>query len=164
MIHGTAETNHRYIIGGCMMDELTIIYDYLKIIAGIAGIMGVTLQISSVPINPITWLLKTIGNAMNADMKKDISDLKEQFKDFEEQRDKDKISQIRKEIGEFSVSCQKSEKHTIDDFERVFERIREYHELLDKYGLENGKMDIETKYLQNVYSQCLEHNEFFKGE
>lgn len=146
------------------MEYVTIIYDNLKIIAGVAGLLGFTLQVSSVPINPISWLLKTIGNAMNADMKKDIDSLKNQFKSFEEQRDKDKISQIRKEIGEFSVSCQKAEKHTVDDFERVFERIRDYHELLDKYGLENGKMDIETKYLQHVYQDCLEHNKFFKGE
>ena len=38
-----------------------------------------------------------------------------------------------------------------------------YHNLLDKYGMENGKIDIEVGYINNTYRKCLEENKFFEG-
>ena len=89
--------------------------------------------------------------------------LKKEFNDHLEDYDKEKINEIRKEINDFSLSCQRGEHHTRDEFERIFSRIGEYHVILKKLKQENGKIDIEVEYINKIYQSCLEEHRFFEG-
>ena len=133
-------------------------------IVSICGAAGICIEIiQQIKIYPVSWLLKKIGGIMNADLISEIQKLKKEFNDHLEDYDKEKINEIRKEINDFSLSCQRGEHHTRDEFERIFSRIGEYHVILKKLKQENGKIDIEVAYINKIYQSCLEEHRFFEG-
>lgn len=132
-------------------------------IVSVCGAAGICIEVIPVKIYPVSWLLKKVGSIMNADMIEEIQKLKKEFNEHLEDYDNDKINDIRKEIVDFSLSCQRDEHHTRDEFDRIFSRITKYHDLLKKRNQENGKIDIEVSYINKVYQTCLEEHKFFEG-
>lgn len=146
------------------MEELILLVkENWGTIIGICGVLGISLEIAPVDLHPVSWILKKIGNIMNSDMLKSFDELKTEFHNHLSECDHDKINNIRKEIVDFSLACQRGEYHTRDEFDRIFDRIREYHALLEKYKMENGKIDIEVSYINKIYGKCLEEHKFFEG-
>ena len=153
-----------------MLQALEWLKNNYGTILAIAGALGVSFEVGSQKIKPITAIMVWIGKRANASLyermdviEKKIDGLQKDFEVNKAEGDKREIYNIRKEIAQFSISCQKKEKHTPEDFERIFERIAQYHDLLLKYNLTNGKIDIETGYINTVYEQCLAENSFFEG-
>lgn len=142
---------------------ITFIRENWGTIVGCCGVFGIGLEIAPIDIHPVSWVLKRIGTIMNADIMEKVNRMESELKSFREEKDMDKINDIRKEIVDFSLSCQRDEHHTRDEFDRIFERVNTYHDLLKKYGKENGKIDIEVNYINKVYSECLENHKFFEG-
>ena len=133
-------------------------------IVTVLGVLGIGIEVVPViKINPVSWILKRIGNMLNADITKKVDVLQDEFHRHLKERDFDRINDIRKEIVDFSLSCQRDEHHTRDEFERIFSRVDEYHNLLVKYKMENGKINIEVGYIEKVYAMCLEEHRFFEG-
>lgn len=127
------------------------------------GILGIGLEIAPAQIKPVSWILKKIGKTMNAEIIQKVEKIEKEFEDFKKEDDIEKINNIRKEIADFSLSCQRQEHHTSNEFDRIFTRVGDYHNLLKKYKMENGKIDTEVAYITKVYQSCLEENKFFMG-
>jgi hypothetical protein len=133
-------------------------------IVAVLGALGIGIEVTPfIKINPVSWLMRKIGSMLNAELLKEVSSLKKEFHDHLKEEDDEKINNIRKEIVDFSLSCQRGEHHTRDEFDRIFERVQKYHELLEKYDKENGKIDIEVNYIKKIYASCLEEHRFFEG-
>lgn len=128
------------------------------------GVFGIGIEVVPfIKFNPISWLMSRIGKMLNADLLKEVASLKKEFHAHLKEEDEERINNIRKEIVDFSLSCQREEYHTRDEFDRIFERVQKYHELLKKYQRENGKIDIEVNYIKKIYASCLEEHKFFEG-
>ncbi|MBR5584014.1 MAG: hypothetical protein IKW21_05755 [Lachnospiraceae bacterium] len=146
------------------MEELILfIKENWGAVVGILSASGICIEVIPVKVYPVSWLLKKIGSIMNADLIEEIQKIKKEYNDHLEDYDKEKINEIRKEINDFSLSCQRGEHHTRDEFERIFSRIGEYHDILRKRNQENGKIDIEVAYINKIYQMCLEEHRFFEG-
>ena len=146
------------------MEELiTFIKANWGSIIGCCGVFGVGLAIAPVEIKPVTWVLKKIGTIMNSDIIEKVNNLENEIHSFRKEEDMEKINNIRKEIVDFSLSCQRTEHHTRDEYDRIFNRVSAYHDLLQRYKMENGKIDIEVSYIKKVYAECLEEHKFFEG-
>lgn len=142
---------------------ITFIRENWGTIIGCCGVFGIGLEIAPIDIQPVSWLLKRIGSIMNADIIEKVNQMEKELHSFMAEEDMEKINNIRKEIVDFSLSCQRDEHHTRDEFDRIFDRVNTYHDLLKKYKKENGKIDIEVNYINKVYSECLEYHKFFEG-
>lgn len=166
MIHGIPDRKNQFITGlkeNDVEELITLIKENWGSIIGICSAAGICLELFPVKVYPVSSILKKIGNIMNSDMMSEFQNLKSEFNEHLKDFDFNKINDIRKEIVDFSLACQRNEHHTRDEFDRVFSRINEYHDLLDKYKMENGKIDIEVSYINKVYSKCLEEHKFFEG-
>lgn len=166
MIHGIPDGKNQYIIGqkeNKVEELIAFVKENWGTIVSICGAAGICIEVIPVKVYPVSWLLKKIGSIMNADLIDEIQKLKKEFNDHLEDYDKEKINEIRKEINDFSLSCQRGEHHTRDEFERIFSRIGEYHVILKKLKQENGKIDIEVAYINKIYQSCLEEHRFFEG-
>lgn len=166
MIHGIPVRKNQYIIGqkeNKVEELIAFVKENWGTIVSICGAAGICIEVIPVKVYPVSWLLKKIGSIMNADLIDEIQKLKKEFNDHLEDYDKEKINEIRKEINDFSLSCQRGEHHTRDEFERIFSRIGEYHDILRKRNQENGKIDIEVAYINKIYQMCLEEHRFFEG-
>lgn len=146
-----------------MVEFIKFLQEHLGAIAALCGVFGVGLELAPVKLSPISFVLKKAGHIMNSELIKKVEKIEKEFDEFKKENDHEKINSIRKEIVSFSLACQRDEHHTRDEFDRVFDRIDEYHSLLKKHGLKNGKIDIEVSYINKVYQICLESHKFFEG-
>ena len=114
-------------------------------------ILGAVTLIEVVPVkvNPIKWL----GNKLNGDVRKELSDLKRDFEDS-------KANTMRWNILEFANSCRKGELHSKEEWQHVINQMADYEKYVVKHEIVNGVIEEDTKYLRNLYRGRNEHNDF----
>lgn len=145
------------------MEIVTWINSNWGTILSVCGVLGIGLEISPAKVRPISAILKFIAEALYSPVDKKIDALQTEFRTFVKDYDMGKIRNLRAEIIGFSISCQRDEQHTQEDFNRIFEQTDHYHALLEQYNMTNGKIDIEVAYINKVYKDCLAKGKFFKG-
>ena len=110
-------------------------------------------EVTPIKLNPWKWLFSWIGNAINGDIRRDLSELK---RDFEETKAQDK----RWRILDFSDSCRRDEKHTKEEWEHVISELKEYERYVSEKQIDNGVLDENAKYLRELYHERNVKNDF----
>lgn len=129
------------------LDELL---DWIKNNLGIILIGSVTLiQIAPIKIDPWT----TIGNWLNGDIKKELSELK---RDFEETKAQDK----RWHILSFANSCRNGKRHSKDEWDHLITELKEYEQYTEKKDIPNGVFEEDAKFLRHLYHEISLENDF----
>lgn len=132
-------------------------YPYIGWIAtGTVFFLTTFVQISKININPWSALFGIIGRMINKDIKDELSVIHSKL-DANTQL---QIQQKRYEIIKFSMECRADVHHFKCEFDRIIEVHGEYLGLLDVVGKENGVIDEEFKYIQEVYQERLRLNDF----
>ena len=111
------------------------------------------IEVAPIKINPWKWLFKWIGDAINGDMRKDLSELK---RDFEETKAQDK----RWRILEFARSCRNGVKHSREDWKHAISELAEYEQYTEDKHITNGVMEEDAKFLRALYQERLTKNDF----
>lgn len=111
------------------------------------------IQIIPIKINPWSALLKWIGKLVTGNACGKIDDLIKQVDENEKDR-------IRWEVLDFANSCRNDRKHTRDEFQHIVALHDKYKKLLKKTNDTNGVFDLEYKYIQDLYAERLEKNDF----
>ena len=160
------------------MDLFQLIATYFPWLASVALILSVVFQVSKIPINPWGWLLRTISSAItkevNAQLKqieaekerdnKEVLDsltkIREDIAEIYKTLDLNKIDNIRGEILNFADSIYNGENHSREQYHRIIEKNGTYHELLEKYKLTNGVLDLAMQTILNSYQEHEENNSF----
>ncbi len=149
------------------MDTLSILKwlsdNWIGSLIVVSGIV----QISPIKINPWSAILKWVGQAVNAEVRKEIAALRSEIGDmknqlFNQQKaiDENEMDRIRWEVLDFANACRNHAKHTKDEFQHVIALNEKYHSLLEKYGDENGVFDAEYNYILELYHACQHNNNF----
>lgn len=121
---------------------------------GVILIGAITIfEIAPIKINPWKSLFKWIGNAVNGDMQKELSELK---RDFEETKAQDK----RWRILEFSRSCRNGVKHSREEWKHAISELAEYEQYTEDKHIVNGVMEEDAKFLRELYHERLAKNDF----
>lgn len=135
-------------------------------ISGI-GILSIFVEVSKIKLNPWRMLFEFIGRSLNRDIKNELDNIKglinaqgEYLKEIEMTVDMNEIKRIRAEIFAFADSCKMGEKHTKEAFLHVIDIHEDYEELLDKYGMTNGRISLDYDYVMNVYQECVKKGVF----
>ena len=110
-------------------------------------------EVTPIKLNPWKWLFSWIGNAINGDIRKDLSELK---RDFEETKAQDK----RWRILDFSDSCRRGETHTKEEWEHVISELKEYERYVLEKEIDNGVLDENAKYIRELYHERNIKNDF----
>ena len=127
--------------------------------------VAIFIKVSPININ----LIEVLRVMFFKPVKKDIEDLKEEFKTemteikdqlnefskqlekVEESNDKNAISTKRWDIIEFSNSIDNGILHTRGEYINIKEEITEYHTLIEKHGLTNGTIGDYEKNINDHY-------------
>ena len=123
-------------------------------------VLSIFVEITPIKINPVSTLLKFIGSNINADLKAEISAVKDTVQKVDNKVDDNEIDRIRWEILEFSNSCRSGKRHTKEEFDHVINLNQKYHRILDEREEENGQVDLAFEYIRKIYCKCLENNSF----
>ena len=154
------------------MQYIRLILEFIKehyILTG--AIVTSLIQIAPIKINPLTWLGKIIQKAFHWIFKLIMADIMQRFDEVEkkfetkcndlsdnlklvkEENDKRRIIEIRWHIINFSDMLKKTE-YEKDAYEHILDDLHpEYMELLDRYGLKNGKVDRAMEIITESYNK-----------
>lgn len=136
---------------------------YITVFISLIGIASIFVEVSKIKLNPWGMLFDFIGRALNRDVKKELNNIQgmlkahsEGLKDIEMLVDMNEIKRIRAEIFSFADSCKMGVKHTEDAFLHIIDIHDDYEELINKYDMTNGRINVEYEYILNIYRSCVE--------
>lgn len=123
-------------------------------------LVSIFIQITPIKINPWSALFKWIGKMVTNNACSKIDGLIVKVDNLEASIDANEKDRIRWEILDFANSCRNDHKHSRDEFQHIVDLNDKYKKLLKKTGDSNGVFDIEFKFIQDLYAERLEKNDF----
>ena len=138
-------------------------------VVGLCVVGGILIEYSPIPLNPVRWL----GNRLNQDLKKDINNVRKDVNELDKRLDKIEESGLQRDLQskrsivlDFAYKLRKtndeeiSNLYTLEDFENVIDVIDEYHELITKHDIPNGKFDIARDYIIDIFTRLSKEGKF----
>ncbi len=124
---------------------------------------GTIIEISPIKFNPITMVLKWMGDKMNSGLKTELDALKkaqdEQKKDFQDF----KVAQYRYEIFQFESEIRdNNDRHTEEQYNHILEQCKKYETYCVDNDIPNGKAEMAIKHIRDVCYDHLKHDSFEK--
>ncbi len=124
-------------------------------------ILGAFVQFTpAIKFSPLTAICKWAGKAFNGEVIERISGLEASYDEQRKTIDENEMDRIRWEVLDFANACRNHRKHTKDEFQHIIALNTKYHDLLKKYGEENGVFDAEYSYILELYHECQHNNSF----
>lgn len=125
-------------------------------------------QIAPIKINPWSKLARAFGRAINADVLKELSDVKAQQKKTEEKLDKHihvdderNADEHRSKILCFNTELLRGDKHTREDFIEALSEIDFYECYCREHpDYENNRAVLAIGNIERVYKELMENGDF----
>ena len=145
-------------MGAVQTIDPAAVWEEIKWILSILAGCGIVIDLTpGVKFQPVRWLLKRLGNLINADIKKQLDELQKEVTEF-------KVDSWRTEILDFSDSCMNHRRHTKEQFDHVIEILDRYDKYITENKLTNGQVDVAHEYILEIYKQCIRENDFALDE
>lgn len=122
--------------------------------------LSALIQITPIKINPWSAIFRWIGDKANHELKEKINNIDGKVDELSKQRKEDEKDRIRWEILDFANSCRNGRKHTKDEYLHIIELNTKYKKLLKETDDENGVFEVEYGYIQKLYKERQEKNDF----
>lgn len=146
-------------------------------------------EFTKIPLNPWSWMFKKFSGVITKDTNQKIEALEQKIddkfdkivwtkskhydeiieglksskSDIEElarEFDISRMEGIRSEILQFANSVRNGVKHSQEEWYHIIDRLNEYHKLIEKRGLVNGVIEVESNFILDSYRKCSETNHF----
>lgn len=123
-------------------------------------VVSIFIQITPIKINPWSALFKWIGKTITGNACNKIDGLIDKVEKIEKDVKTNEKDRIRWEILDFANSCRNNRKHTRDEFQHIVALNDKYKRLLSETNDTNGVFEVEYNYIQDLYAERLEKNDF----
>lgn len=123
-------------------------------------VVSIFIQITPIKVNPWSALFKWIGKTITGNACSKIDSLIEKIEKIEKDVKTNEKDRIRWEILDFANSCRNDRKHTRDEFQHIVALNDKYKRLLSETNDTNGVFEVEYNYIQDLYAERLEKNDF----
>ena len=138
--------------------DIDSVWEAVKWFLSILTACGIVIDLTpGIKFQPVRWVLKRMGNLINADIKKQLDELQKEVTEF-------KVDSWRAEILDFSESCMNHRRHTKEQFDHVIEILDKYDKYITENKLTNGQVDVAHEYILEIYKQCIRENDFALDE
>lgn len=118
------------------------------------------IEIAPIKVNPLSSLLKWMGNIINKDIKDQLNLVSGQIESVSNRIDKIEIQDNRTIILDFANSCMNERRHTKEEFDHIIDLHTEYESTIKEKGLKNGRVDLAFKYISDLYLKCQQEDSF----
>lgn len=115
------------------------------------GLLGI--EISPIKVNPLRWLFKALGKALNCELIDKVDNLTEKVNKIEKDGDFKDLLNIKNNLSNYHVMLSTT---GLDEnqYRRCFELEEKYKEYKDKYpGEVNGHMDALLEAIHHNYKK-----------
>lgn len=123
-------------------------------------VVSIFIQITPIKVNPWSALFKWIGKTITGNACDKIDGLIDKVEKIEKDVKTNEKDRIRWEILDFANSCRNDRKHTRDEFQHIVALNDKYKRLLSETNDTNGVFEVEYNYIQDLYAERLEKNDF----
>lgn len=135
------------------MNEKELV-ELIKATVTLLASLGVVIEFTPfIKINPLSWVLEKVGETMNKKLNEKVDKLSVQMTAHE-------IDQLRWNILDFANSCRQGRRHTKEEFDHVIRCHSDYEKILKENDMENGQVNMDYKYIENIYYKCMKDNDF----
>lgn len=139
---------------------------------GVAIILVGMIKIPPVKNNFWQWLLRTMGKAINDEIKEEIDALAEKIKDVDKKVDDmskieelERVRQARQRILRFSDEILHAQRHSKEHFDEILEDIDLYEDYCREHeDYENNKAVLAIATIRDIYKKCLKEHDFLVYE
>ena len=136
----------------------------------ILGTLGIGIERSTwIKFNPYSALFEWIGKHVNKEMKNELSNIsvkvdnvKKELDNHIVESDKKEFKRIRSTILDFAKSLRNGERHTLKEFENIFDLYADYHHYTITHNFENGYLDAEYDYIVEKFKEFQRDNSFLE--
>ena len=126
------------------------------------------IKIPKLEINVWGWLARTIGDALNANQKKEIDEIRNSVKkltdDFQAYKKADEeltMDSNRREIIQFSDEIRRGVRHSQEAYERILEVTDIYEKYCDAHpAYVNSKAKLAKENIRETYVRVFKENDF----
>lgn len=143
---------------------LNQIFDNLKDIItnpGVIVIGAITIiDISPIKIDPWKWLFKKIGNLLFGEIRKEITEIRDDLSEMKHEIELDKAIEKRWHILDFVNSCRNKRKHSREEWNHVISELAEYEDYCERKDITNGVIEEDAKYLRELFQELNRTNDF----
>ena len=129
-------------------------------IVGILLVLSFFIQISPIKINPWSALVKWIGKTLTSTLAERLDKVENTLASVENSIDENQKDRIRWEVLDFANSCREGRHHTKDQFQHIITLNDKYKGLLKRTDDKNGVFDAEYDYIQDIYKERQQKNDF----
>ena len=123
-------------------------------------VLSLFIQIAPIKINPWSAIIKWAGKLLMNEACGKMDSLITKINNIEKEMKENEKDRIRWEILDFANSCRNNHKHTKDEFEHIVTLNQKYRRLLQETNDDNGVFEMEYEYIQRLYAERLEKNDF----
>jgi len=123
-------------------------------------VVSIFIQVTPIKVNPWSALFKWIGKTITGNACSKIDGLIDKVEKIEKDVKNNEKDRIRWEILDFANSCRNNRKHTRDEFQHIVALNDKYKRLLQETNDTNGVFEVEYNYIQDLYAERLEKNDF----
>ena len=123
-------------------------------------LISLVIQITPIKINPWSTFFQWIGKTITSSNSNKIDGLITKVDKIDQDVMNNEKDRIRWEILDFANSCRNGRQHTRDEFQHIVELHDKYLQLLKKTNDKNGVFQVEYEYIQKLYAERLEKNDF----
>lgn len=138
--------------------------DLKEILMGGGGVLAVLLtlvQISPVKINPWSAIAKAVGRAINADVTKELAEIKTKLDDHVTMDDRRTADGHRTRILHFNNELLRSIDHTEEEFNEVLAEIDAYEEYCEEHPeYPNNRAVLAVENIRSNYKERLQKHDF----
>ena len=133
--------------------SLAHLNEILKYGLEIMAILGITIEVIPIKFSPLKWL----GNKINGDIKKELTDMRKEIAEIKKEGDMRDIRTLRGRIANFGLLVKKDENlDTLDKSQYIAyfkdrDKWVEYHKT---YTNLNGELQATIEYVDDAYKRA----------
>lgn len=142
------------------MEEKQVIQWIGQHMVSILLVISFFIQVSPIKINPWSSLVKWIGKILTSNLDNRLEKVQSTITDIGASIDQNQKDRIRWQVLDFANSCREGRKHSKDEFQHVITLNDKYKKLLKKTDDKNGVFDAEYDFIQSIYKERQEKNDF----
>lgn len=126
--------------------KIEFFIEHVKDFISILALFGIAIEITPIKINPLSYLFKKIGKAINSDLNNEVKELSQKLIVLDEYVKENHKKELRIQISNFASDLRHGDIKSESQFIAIIELCDEY--LSNKW---NSKVKLDAQFIKEEY-------------
>ena len=128
---------------------------------GVCLILLTMIEVAPIKINPWSWLVQTVGRAINGEVLKEVREVRKDLNDHIRVDDEREADHYRERILKFNMELVRGFRHTREDWVDILATIDAYELYCEEHKeYKNSRAVHAITNIEKLYDERLDKNDF----